>query len=413
MGLPSSTTTKNFPRILHVINLNTVGGVEQLFAHFLEHTIDPAHGVHSALLMGDRIHPYFRTCCDERLESFRSAKHFGIVKIPKVPSGLRVRKVEYVLNRFRPDVCLIWNRFADPTLRAAFERAKTECVYYEEGSAWLASPDRSADNLLPVCSRAMAASRAAARVLELRWAYKGEIVTFPNGIRPDVVPAKAPARELPENRPLRLGMAARLIPLKAPETALETVKRLEERGVDCTLHLAGDGPLLPRLKKRASTLNIAGRCVFHGLIEDMASFYDEIDLLLVPSVREPFGMVASEAAVRGCPAIVARVDGLPEVVEHGMTGYTLSPKVALKEAMEPGDGDSEFPEFVYDPDSDRLQPPRFLDPADVADHIVSLTASPETYASMSKRGAQRAREEFGFDRYVERLTGALIRKPNS
>ena len=54
------------------------------------------------------------------------------------------------------------------------------------------------------------------------------------------------------------------------------------------------------------------------------------DLFLLPSAQESFGLAALEAMACGVPVVASRVGGLPEVIEHGVTGY-LHPPEALDE----------------------------------------------------------------------------------
>ena len=60
-----------------------------------------------------------------------------------------------------------------------------------------------------------------------------------------------------------------------------------------------------------------------GVVDDVAPYLRAADLLLLPSQTEAFGLVALEALAAGVPVIASRVGGLPEVVEHGVSGYLL------------------------------------------------------------------------------------------
>ena len=63
----------------------------------------------------------------------------------------------------------------------------------------------------------------------------------------------------------------------------------------------------------------------------MEQFYRDIDCLLHAPLTEAFGLVAIEAASLGCPVIAAAVDGLPEAVADGVSGYTVAPTLPLAE----------------------------------------------------------------------------------
>ena len=57
------------------------------------------------------------------------------------------------------------------------------------------------------------------------------------------------------------------------------------------------------------------------------------DLFLLPSAQESFGLAALEAMACGVPVVASRVGGVPEVIEHGVSGY-LHPPDALDEMAE-------------------------------------------------------------------------------
>src|SRR5699024_10354643 len=138
-------------------------------------------------------------------------------------------------------------------------------------------------------------SHAAHRMLQLRWGYTGVARVCRNGLRPSAAPAHAQPRLLPVNRPLRIGVVARLVPIKATCVALHGLAVLHQRGCNASLVVAGDGPERLRLERLARHLGIADDVEFKGVVSDMATVYADIDILLHPAMREPFGMVVAEA----------------------------------------------------------------------------------------------------------------------
>jgi len=83
--------------------------------------------------------------------------------------------------------------------------------------------------------------------------------------------------------------------------------------------VAGSGTHEAELKAQAQSLGLSERGSFLGWIGDDAlhSLYRIADLCVVPSIYEPFGLVALEAMASGCPCIVADTGGLREVVPVG------------------------------------------------------------------------------------------------
>jgi len=83
--------------------------------------------------------------------------------------------------------------------------------------------------------------------------------------------------------------------------------------------VAGSGTHEAALRQQAQRLGLAEHGSFLGWIGDdvLHSMYRIADLCVVPSIYEPFGLVALEAMASGCPCIVADTGGLREVVPVG------------------------------------------------------------------------------------------------
>lgn len=103
------------------------------------------------------------------------------------------------------------------------------------------------------------------------------------------------------------------------------------------LKIAGDGPELSRLQALAARLNITDQVEWLGAMpnSEIARFYQNLDVVVVPSRQESFGVTAVEGSACARPIIASRVGGLPEVVLDGETGIMVEPESVekLMEAM--------------------------------------------------------------------------------
>lgn len=129
--------------------------------------------------------------------------------------------------------------------------------------------------------------------------------------------------EIPSNAPVVL-FCAKLQPWKRPGDALEAFAQCGAGGA--CLVFAGDGPLLPDLKRRALELGINHRVRWLGFVNqtELPGVYAASDALLLPSSFEPFGLVVNEAMLCGCPAIVSdRVGAKFDLVRDGETGFVV------------------------------------------------------------------------------------------
>ncbi|GAA5183124.1 glycosyltransferase family 1 protein [Rugosimonospora acidiphila] len=105
----------------------------------------------------------------------------------------------------------------------------------------------------------------------------------------------------------------RLSPEKRPERSVIAVQELREAGVPAVLVVAGDGPLRPRLVRRAAGLPVR----FAGFVPDraaLAALLASADVVLAPGPVETFGLAALEALACGTPVVVSDQSALPEVI---------------------------------------------------------------------------------------------------
>jgi glycosyltransferase involved in cell wall biosynthesis len=305
----------------------------------------------------------------------------------------------------RADVLIVWNR----TARAEFAldaMGAERCIHWEHGAAWHAGRETERQRYLDRVPLAIANSNAAARVLQLMWNYRGELRVCRNALRPSLVPAAPVAKRYPSG-PIVLGVAARLYPVKGVALALHAVAELRAGGMDAKLQIAGEGPELAQLRALAARLRVAEHVTFLGALADMAEFYRRIDCLLHPPLTEAFGLVALEAAAHGCPVVAAAVDGLPEVVADGVSGYTLQPTLSLETYVELGGSRSGLPERVYSPERDALVAPQAVAPAVLAAAVTRLFAATPTFEALSESATRHALAGASFAAHVSEVLGIV------
>ncbi len=118
-----------------------------------------------------------------------------------------------------------------------------------------------------------------------------------------------------------VGWIGRMTAVKRTEDIARTLQALVERGVDGYLCLVGDGPDRTRLERRMHELGVAKRCLFVGYQENVARFYDAMDVLLLTSVNEGTPVSVIEALAAGRPVVATRVGGVSDVVRDGVDGF--------------------------------------------------------------------------------------------
>lgn len=113
-------------------------------------------------------------------------------------------------------------------------------------------------------------------------------------------------------------------PVKRTEAVIDIFDRIRRR-VPSRLLLVGDGPDLDRAVRRARDLGLGDAVVPLGEQEQVVPLLSVADLFLLPSAQESFGLAALEAMACQVPVVASRVGGLPEVIEHGVTGFLHDP----------------------------------------------------------------------------------------
>jgi L-malate glycosyltransferase len=118
-------------------------------------------------------------------------------------------------------------------------------------------------------------------------------------------------------------------PVKRVDAVMAVFDRIRRR-VPARLLLVGDGPDLPMALRLAREAGHGSDVHAVGALEDVLPLLSVSDVFLLPSAQESFGLAALEAMACAVPVVASRVGGLPEVIEHGVTGF-LHPPEALDE----------------------------------------------------------------------------------
>jgi glycosyltransferase involved in cell wall biosynthesis len=118
---------------------------------------------------------------------------------------------------------------------------------------------------------------------------------------------------------------ARLEVEKDLPTLLEAFARLAAEWPDLELVVLGSGSQHAALLHRASQLGIGERTHFAGFARDPYPWIARARALILPSRREPFGIVLAEALALGVPVVATNAGGPPEILDHGRYGRLVPP----------------------------------------------------------------------------------------
>jgi glycosyltransferase involved in cell wall biosynthesis len=140
---------------------------------------------------------------------------------------------------------------------------------------------------------------------------------------------------LPLNFISSLGTISRLANQKDLPTMILAFDRYLKINPGCTLTIVGSGPLETFLVNLCRTLKIEGSVHFLGKTKDVFGFLEKIDVFLLTSHYEGFGMVLLEAMDARIPIIASNASAIPEVLGEDFKGLAI-----------PGDADSFFRKLI-------------------------------------------------------------------
>jgi L-malate glycosyltransferase len=175
--------------------------------------------------------------------------------------------------------------------------------------------------------RIIAVSDDLRRTLSKRFDSK-RIVTIHNAIDVSRVTPKRPAdvvrKELGigQNQPV-IGAVGRMVPVKGFDRFLQTAATIAEKRSDVVFLLVGDGPLRAEYEQQVRSMGLERRIRLTGFRDDIWDILNCLDLFVMTSYHEgiPIGLLEAMALRR--PVVAMRVGGIPEVVEHDLSGVLV------------------------------------------------------------------------------------------
>ncbi|MBN2330397.1 MAG: glycosyltransferase family 4 protein [Candidatus Aenigmarchaeota archaeon] len=143
----------------------------------------------------------------------------------------------------------------------------------------------------------------------------GKITVIYNSVEADLYGGDRVDFGLDERVVLFLG---RLTIQKGADYLLRAAKKVLEVEKDVRFIFVGTGHMLPELINLSIDLGISEHVIFTGYQESIAEYYRMADVYVMPSVSEPFGIVALEAMASGLPVIISKQSGCSEIMRHAM-----------------------------------------------------------------------------------------------
>jgi glycosyltransferase involved in cell wall biosynthesis len=174
-----------------------------------------------------------------------------------------------------------------------------------------------------------------------------------------------------------IGKIARLFPLKGHAEFLDMARHIAVEEPRTWFLLVGDGILKEELQDTARRMGIGDRTVFAGLVppEEVPAYIQAMDVVVHTSLREGIARVLPQAGAVGKPVVTFDLDGAPEVIQHGHSGYLAPAK----------------------------------DTTALATHVVKLIRDPERRARFGEAGRKFANAHFRVETMVEQINQVYYR----
>ena len=148
-----------------------------------------------------------------------------------------------------------------------------------------------------------------------------------NAVTSEPLNGTSPGDILPDKPDFRFGYIGRLSEGKRFHELLEALSRLDS-SINWDLIVAGtfvDAEYDRKIHDLIATYGLANKVHLLGYRDDLAPLYASMDLLVVPSLNEPFGRVVIEAMQHGVTCVAANSGGIPEIIKDGETGRLYPP----------------------------------------------------------------------------------------
>lgn len=176
---------------------------------------------------------------------------------------------------------------------------------------------------------------------------------------------------------LVVGKVARLFPQKGHDHFVEAARHIAAREPRARFLLVGDGVLRAELEQQLAALGLRDRFVFAGLVpsDEVPAWMQAMDVVVHTSIREGLARVIPQASAVGKPVVGFALDGTPEAIADGVSGYLARP----------------------------------YDGADVAEKVLRILPDADARARMGEAGRAFAAANFPVEVMVERLN-ALYRE---
>ena len=200
-------------------------------------------------------------------------------------------------------------------------------------------------------------------LIDLHGFPKDKIFVIRNGVE---IPAYVPINK--ENNSVIIGSAGRLFPVKDYLLMVEVAMEINRKYKNVRFELAGEGPEMENIQALIKKYDLEKVFILRGFMNNIASFYQGLDLYINTSLHEGIPISILEAMAYSLPIVAINVGGNKEILEDGVQGYLISSR----------------------------------DPVDIAEKCVRILENPSLKQKMGSAAREKLEREFSVARMADK-----------
>ncbi len=383
--------------------LDDFGGLQCLYAGFAEAVAAKGYQIYTVNRAKAGPLPHFSAALEQIDGVVQSPQTYRVANI--LPNSMRKTRgwvqrirLNQMIGRSNLDHVVCWNAPPDRYMRTKHRKF----VFYDHGYSSINKVNTWRQKQLSRMNGIISVSESNKRLLLDLWQYQGPVHVVSNPLRQAIARQSLNKRNTP-TKEFRITCAARLISFKGIASVIHATSYLIDRGYPVKLTIAGDGPEAPTLKETAQKLLPKDKVAFLGLVQDMAALFDETDIFVAPSLREPFGLSPLEALASGIPTVLSNIDGHPEILPFEGAATLVEPELSVREYVQLGSTNEKLPEYVYFPSLQSIAEPKALAPDSLAEALSRVIETYADHANTAYEAAQQIRIGSSIENYTDNL----------
>ncbi len=369
-------------RIIHQLSLSDIGGVQRSFSLYFLYASKKSKFNHTIYSM----HPL--------IDNFRILKNFH----NNIQNSL-INKIKFIFFLYsRKHIIHFYNNLGSSSVNRLLNFfPSSNIIFHERGTVWNAS-DEDAQVYRSNADKAkiiIANSNATKSMLVKRFDInKNKIKVIYNGF------LSKDENLIPKNNKrysdkFSIGFLGRLDTPKGVHSLINTAKKLP----DYDFFIAGKGILENKLKELSDNCKNIN---FVGVIKEPLEFISKMDVMIVPSLREPLGNTIIESGYCKKPVIASNIDGIAEIIQDGTDGILITPDKNIT-LFEISNDAVPVPKVVIDPLTQELQKPKEIDPDKLSDAIIFLADNLKIRQLYGNNLYKTVKQKFNIENYYETL----------